>query len=66
MTREEYLDTYPKIIALASGFSTGGYAPSFVTDWLEQRIKTGDILEQSGSLAMSETAKAALLHQLNR
>ena len=59
------MDAYPKMIALANGFSTGGYGPFFVTDWLEQRIKAGDILEQGGSLTMSEPAKAALQRQLN-
>ena len=66
VTREEYMEAYPKIIALADGFSTGGYAPYFVTDWLEQRIQTGDILVQDGSLAMSKAAKEALQRQMKK
>lgn len=61
VTEEEYLEIYPRLIALAEGFSTGGYGPSFITDWLRQRKEAGFILEQNGALALSAAAKAELL-----
>lgn len=61
VTEEEYLEIYPRLIALAEGFSTGGYGPSFITDWLRQRKEAGSILEQNGALTLSAAAKAELL-----
>lgn len=64
VTEGGYLEAYPRIIALAEGFSTGGFAPSFVVDWLRKRKKSGMILKRNGALTLSENAKAALWEQL--
>ena len=65
-TRESYLEDYPGMIAFGGEFSTGGYAPGFVTDWLDDRIHQGRIVVRDGSvLEMSEAAIKELLAQLN-
>ncbi|MOA48513.1 hypothetical protein D3C78_1712620 [compost metagenome] len=54
------------MIAFGGEFSTGGYAPEFITDWLDARIKQGRIVvNDSGVLAMSEAAVKELLAQLD-
>lgn len=55
--REEFLKQYPKIIALASGFSTNGYSESFVTDYLDLRIKSGYIEVINNKLHISNQFK---------
>ncbi|WP_223648962.1 SMI1/KNR4 family protein [Hymenobacter psoromatis] len=61
----DYLAAYPNIIALAkSEFSTGGYAPGFVKDWLASRRAAGKIIIPAGSLAFSEAYERALRQQL--
>ncbi|MBN2287337.1 MAG: hypothetical protein JXI43_12875, partial [Tissierellales bacterium] len=43
----EYLKIYPSIIAFGNGeFSTGGYGPSFVENWLKKRISHNQISEK--------------------
>jgi hypothetical protein len=53
---QAYLDEYPDMIALCGGeFTTGGYAPEFITDWLEKRRSAGDIVTNSaGRLTLSK------------
>ncbi len=65
VTKQEYLEDYPNIIAFGGSFSTGGYAPDFVEDWLKSREKEGVIFGKDGGLRMSEAAKAALWEQLD-
>ncbi|WP_172243922.1 SMI1/KNR4 family protein [Saccharibacillus endophyticus] len=45
--RDAYLAAYDKMLVFGPGgaFSTGGYAPGFVSDWLDERIKSGKIVE---------------------
>ncbi len=64
--RGQYLEVYSRMIAFGGEFSTGGYAPEFITDWLDARIKQGRIVvNDSGVLAMSEAAVKELLAQLD-
>lgn len=65
VTEVGFLDIYPRIIQLANGFSTGGYAPGFITGWLEQRRNEGAILERDGALSPSDSLKARLMEQLS-
>jgi len=64
-TKADYLKEYEKMIALAGkgNFSSGGYGPSFVKEWLTERIKQGEIISRNGYLAMTEAAKARLLEK---
>lgn len=61
-----YLDTYPNIIALSKAtFSTCGYAPVFVKDWLMARISEGKIVENSPrGLTLEKDFQAALLRDV--
>ena len=60
-TEEDYLSAYKKIIALDGEFSTGGYAPDFVTDWLTRRKESGIITCNNGIVSMTTGAKETLL-----
>lgn len=64
VTETAYLEAYPRMIALADGFSTGGYSPDFVIGWLEARKREGVILKKDNELSMSEAAKAGLEERL--
>lgn len=44
---KQYLHDYPLILAEDGIFTTNGYAPAFVSDWMEARIKEGT-LKQAG------------------
>ncbi|RUS66542.1 hypothetical protein CUZ56_01822 [Saezia sanguinis] len=65
-TQEQFLQAYPGIIALASGFSTGGYAPDFISEWLHGHIEQGQIQPNSSMhLAFTPQAASALIAQFN-
>ncbi|OMF90865.1 Imm51 family immunity protein [Paenibacillus sp. FSL R7-0273] len=63
-SREEYLEAYPKMIAFGGAFGQGGYAPGFITDWLDRRIKEGQIVKSHGKLAFTAEAASRVLQQL--
>ncbi|MNP63144.1 hypothetical protein D3C76_1585080 [compost metagenome] len=64
-TTEEYLKAYSGMIAFGGqGFSTGGYAPGFVEDWLKDRLQTGIIKKDHGKLRLAEGAAADILERL--
>ncbi|WP_338551547.1 Imm51 family immunity protein [Paenibacillus sp. KS-LC4] len=64
--RKKYIGDYDKMIAFGGGeFSTGGYAPAFITDWLDDRIKLGKILVTERTLAMTDEAIEQMIEQLN-
>lgn len=62
--REGYLQIYDQMIAFGKEFGTGGYAPGFITDWLDVRIQAGAIQENGSSLSLSEDALLALMERL--
>ncbi|MFE4570870.1 SMI1/KNR4 family protein [Paenibacillus chitinolyticus] len=64
VTRAQYLAEYEKMIAFAQGFSTGGYAPDFVSSWLDERIKQGDIVNKEGVLSFTAAATERLVGKL--
>lgn len=64
-TTEEYLKAYSGMIAFGGqGFSTGGYAPGFVEDWLKDRLQNGIIKKEHGKLRLAEGAAADILERL--
>lgn len=63
--RETYLEAYKSMIAFGGAFGTGGYAPGFITDWLDDRIRQGMITEKNGELSFADQAAGALLEKLN-
>ena len=46
---KQYLHDYPLILAEDGEFSTNGYAPACVADWVEARIQEGK-LTRAGSM----------------
>jgi hypothetical protein len=64
---EDFLSVYPQLIALGdAGFSTDGYAPSFVEAWLSQRRQSGAIAKRAdGTLAFSPESVAELRQRLS-
>ena len=63
-TIEDYLEDYPKIIAFGDEFSTGGYGPSFITDWLDDRIQKGLIVEDESQIRFTEKAISELKEKM--
>ncbi len=63
VTEQGYLKDYPNMITFGGSFSTGGYAPSFVEDWLESRKKAGIIQKKNHVLALSADARMKLMEQ---
>ncbi|MNC18211.1 hypothetical protein D3C75_661080 [compost metagenome] len=64
-TTEEYLKAYSGMIAFGGqGFSTGGYAPGFVEDWLKDRLQKGIIKKDHNKLHLAEGAAGSILEQL--
>jgi hypothetical protein len=46
--KDAYLKIYPDLIAFGDGeFTTGGYAPGFIEDWISNRISQGKIAKNS-------------------
>lgn len=46
-SKEDYFDKYPSMIAFSDGeFSTGGYAPDFIKDWMEERLSNQQIIRK--------------------
>jgi len=66
VTREQYLAEYSKMIAFGGAFSTGGYAPGFISDWLDQRIQDGAIITHADTdiVQLSTAAESHLLDRL--
>jgi hypothetical protein len=64
-TASQYEEVYRTIIVFAKGFSTGGFAPAFITDWLAARLQEGTIVETaSGALRMTDEAAQQLVARL--
>lgn len=63
-SREQYLKDYDKMMMFGAAFSTGGYAPGFVTDWLDDRMRQGTIVGTSDVLAFTDKAAEQLLEKL--
>ncbi|MEK5490177.1 Imm51 family immunity protein [Paenibacillus sp. FSL R7-0297] len=63
-SRDQYLEVYSKIIAFGGEFSTGAYAPGFISDWLDERVRQGMIVEREGALRFTDIAEEQLLEKL--
>lgn len=63
-SRDQYLGIYDKIIAFGGEFGQGGYAPSFISDWLDRRKKEGRIVQENGNLRFTDQYAKELMAQL--
>lgn len=65
-TREKFLADYENILTFGGEFSTGGYAPNFVSDWFDARVKDGTVVRANKGLALSPKAAARIAKKLSR
>ena len=63
-SREQYVAAYQNIIAFGGEFSQGGYAPSFITDWLAHRIKEGRIVQNHGIIRFTDSYAEEVMNRL--
>lgn len=64
--KAQYLEAYPSLIAFGDGaFTTGGYAPSFVSEWLDIRLREKQIVTNFwGGMKLNPAFEASLLEQI--
>lgn len=63
-SRDQYLEIYPEIIAFGGEFGQGGYAPSFISDWLNRRMEEGRIIQRNGRISFTESNLQEIIRQL--
>ncbi|MHC4178451.1 MAG: glucan biosynthesis protein, partial [Planctomycetota bacterium] len=66
-SKEDYLEVYPDMIAFGDGeFSTGGYAPHFVEDWITDRLSQDEIVTNpTGTLEFSDEFLQEFMRKVN-
>jgi hypothetical protein len=60
----EFLDKYEKIMTLDGEFSTGGYAPDFVKDWMDKRIVNKEIIQTEVYYQFADEYKQKLVERI--
>ncbi|GGH11718.1 SMI1/KNR4 family protein [Paenibacillus segetis] len=60
-SRQQYLDVYEKMIAFGGEFGQGGYAPGWISDWLDGRIREGLIVQDNGVLSFTDQARSEVI-----
>jgi len=65
-SKEEYLEIYKNIIAFGGEFSTGGYAPAFIEEWIYDRISHNIIKATNGVLRFTEDYEKELVLKINK
>lgn len=63
-SREQYLAIYDKMIAFGGEFGQGGYAPGWITEWLDRRMQEGRIVQDNGRLRFTDQSAEELVQQL--
>lgn len=63
-SREQYLAIYEKMIAFGGEFSQGGYAPGWITEWLDRRLNEGRIVQENGHLRLTDEFAVEVVKQL--
>lgn len=63
-TRDDYLGVYDKMIAFGGDFGQGGYAPGWITEWLDRRISEGKIKNENGVLMLTDEAREDVIARL--
>ncbi len=60
-----FVEAYPDLLAFGDGeITTGGYAPSFIESWWENRVKTGAIAKRKGRAALTGSVRRAAIEAL--
>lgn len=63
-SRDQYVSAYQNIIAFGGEFGTGGYGPSFITDWLDYRINEGRIILDHGIIRFTDLYAEQVINKL--
>ena len=63
-SRDQYVAAYQNIIAFGGEFGQGGYAPAFITDWLDVRIKKGRIIQDHGIIRFTDSYREEVMNKL--
>ncbi|MGG4455142.1 SMI1/KNR4 family protein [Brevibacillus porteri] len=63
-SREQYLAVYEKMIAFGGEFGQGGYAPGWISEWLDRRKKEGQIVQENGHIRFTDQFAAEVIQQL--
>ncbi|UIO42500.1 SMI1/KNR4 family protein [Brevibacillus brevis] len=63
-TREQYLAVYEKMIAFGGEFGQGGYAPGWISEWLDRRKEEGRIVQENGHIRFTDQFAAEVIQQL--
>ncbi|MFF0830247.1 SMI1/KNR4 family protein [Brevibacillus sp. NPDC003359] len=63
-SREQYLAVYEKMIAFGGEFGQGGYAPGWISEWLDRRKQEGRIVQENGHIRFTDQFAAEVIQQL--
>ncbi|QDS36963.1 SMI1/KNR4 family protein [Brevibacillus brevis] len=63
-SHEQYLAVYEKMIAFGGEFGQGGYAPGWISEWLDRRKKEGRIVQENGHIRFTDQFAAEVIQQL--
>ncbi|MGG4441671.1 SMI1/KNR4 family protein [Brevibacillus fortis] len=63
-SHEQYLAVYEKMIAFGGEFGQGGYAPGWISEWLDRRRKEGRIVQKNGHIRFTDQFAAEVIQQL--
>lgn len=63
-SRDQYLEAYQNIIAFGGEFGQRGYAPSFITDWLDARMKEDRIIQDQGLIRFTNSYTEEVITKL--
>ncbi len=63
-SRDQYVAVYKNIIAFGGEFGQGGYTPSLITDWLDHRIKEGQIVEIHETIRFTDSYAEEVINTL--
>lgn len=64
MSRDQYLASYSHMIAFGGEFGQGGYAPGWITEWLDHRMNEGRIIQENERLRFTDAFALDLVKQL--
>ncbi|MFJ5764996.1 SMI1/KNR4 family protein [Lysinibacillus sp. NPDC093210] len=61
---DQYVSVYQDIIAFGGEFGQGGYAPAFITDWLDYLMKEGRIVQEHGNIRLTDSYTEEVINTL--
>ena len=69
VSRDDFLKVYPEFLALpidnCKSLGTHGYAPAFVSNWIDSKIASGDIVVTDGNMKLSDAYRLKIVKDVN-